>query len=73
MDLYVSHPLFDKIMRDFNLKNDSALARALGLSRPVVSKIRHRKRPVGDTVLLQIHDRTGWSVKEIKALLAEDE
>ena len=65
------HPLFDTIIFNFNLKNDAALARALDLTPPVVSKIRSRTRPLCASVMLKIHDATGWSIKEIKDLLAE--
>ena len=65
------HALFDAIMLDFNLKNDSALARALDISAPVVSKIRSRTRPLCASVVLKIHDATDWPIKKIKDLLAE--
>lgn len=65
------HALFDAIIFNFSLKNDSALARALGLTPPVVSKIRSRTRPLCPSVMLKIHDATGWSIKEIKTLIAE--
>lgn len=66
------HALFDAIMHDFNLKNDAALARALDLTPPVISKIRSRTRPLCASVMLKIHDATDWPIKKIKELCKDD-
>lgn len=72
------HPLLDKIAADFKLPSDYQLSRFLGIKAPVLSKIRtaHANggkyrdstyRVTGDT-MIAIHEKTGMSIAEIKAL-----
>lgn len=50
-----NHALFDTLLRENTwLKNDAGLARALKLAPPVISKIRHRRLEVGDTLRVSI-------------------
>lgn len=49
-------------------KNDAALAHALDIAAPVVSKIRHGRLDVGATLLLRMHEATGISIHELKNL-----
>lgn len=51
-----------------NLKNDAALARALSVSPPVISKMRGNKLPIGDSLLIKIHDTFDMPIKQIRAL-----
>lgn len=54
-------------MRDAaGCRNDADLARALGVAPPVLSKIRHRRLPVGDSMLVRVSDYTGMSTLQIK-------
>lgn len=48
--------LLDALLQKLNLKNDAALSRALEVSRPMISKIRHRKLPVGAFLLIRMHE-----------------
>lgn len=66
----LSGKLFDKIIADQNLKNDAALARYLQVNPPVISKIRHGKLQVGDSLKINIHKRTGLSITKIEGLIA---
>lgn len=63
------HDLFDFLMRESDLESDAALARALGVPAPTVSKIRNGKRNVSAEVILKIHKLTGLSVETIDRLL----
>lgn len=63
-----SHLLLDALMDEFNLKNDAALASALGVSKPLISKVRNRVLPLRASLVLRIHDATGWPIKQIKEL-----
>ena len=65
-----SGKLFDRIIDDNNLKNDAALARYLEVNPPVISKIRNGKLPVGDSLKINIHKRTGRSIAMIEELIA---
>jgi transcriptional regulator with XRE-family HTH domain len=65
------HVLLDYLRRTYDLKNDSLLAKALGVLPPQISKIRNKRSEVTPTMILAIHDAFGMEIKEIKALAAE--
>jgi len=66
-----ANDLFDMIIRDQGLKNDAALSKALEVSRPVISKIRSGRAPFTDIMLIVVHESTGMSIKELKAVLRD--
>jgi hypothetical protein len=59
--------LLDALREHFEVKNDSALARKLAVSPPVVSKLRGGGK-LGNTMILRIHERTGWAAEAIREL-----
>ena len=61
--------LFNKMARDFRLKNDAAVAKFLDLAPPVVSKIRNGKLEVGSTVVIRVMRATGWNLDDVEAFL----
>lgn len=63
--------LFDTVIEQMNLKNDAALARVLGVSSSVISKIRRYKRPVGASLLIRLHEETELSIAALRKLLGE--
>lgn len=65
----MSHLLFDAIKREFNLKNDAALAAFIGDTRPSISVIRAGKKTVPPLLILKIHKATKWPVSAIEALI----
>jgi plasmid maintenance system antidote protein VapI len=62
--------LFARIMREHQLKHDAALARFLELQPPVISKIRNSKLAVSAETILRVHDKAGYSIDKIRALIA---
>lgn len=66
---YDPNRLLDAVIKKLHLKNDSALAAALEVAPPVISKIRHRKRPVGASMLINMEEESGLSIRELKKLL----
>lgn len=58
--------LFDALIKELCLKNDAALSRALEVAPPIVSKVRHGKLSVGDSLLIRIHEVTGWAIRDLK-------
>ncbi len=68
---FVPNKLLDTLIAHMQLKNDAQLSRRLGVPPPVVSQMRHRKLPVGATMLLRMHEESGMSISELKELLAE--
>ena len=51
---YDPNHLLDALIEKLHLKNDAALSRALEVAPPVISKIRHRRLPVGASLLIRI-------------------
>lgn len=73
-----AHPLLDKLLADNGFRSDYQLSRFLGVAAPVISKIRtaysngglYRGSPyrmTGD-VMIAVHEKTGLSIADIKAL-----
>jgi hypothetical protein len=63
--------LLDVLRSTMRLKNDAALARTLGLSPPVISKIRHQQIPVGPSTLLRMHEVTELSIAHLRELMGD--
>ncbi len=61
--------LLNLIISRFKLRNDCQLAEFLGTSAPVISKIRNGKFPIGDGLMIRIHEELGIHVRDIKALI----
>ena len=49
-------------------KNDAALARALEVAPPVISKIRHGRLPIGASLLIRMHEVLDVSIRELKRI-----
>lgn len=63
--------LLESVIGKLNLKNDAALSRALEVAPPVISKIRHRRIPVGASLLIRMHEVTNLSIKELRSLMGD--
>jgi hypothetical protein len=63
--------LLDALLVHLDLKNDAALARALEVAPPLLSKLRHRTLPVGGAVLIRMHEVSGLSIAELRILLGD--
>lgn len=63
--------LLGSLIGKMNLKNDAALSRALEVAPPVISKIRHRRLPVGASLLIRMHEVTDLSIKELRELMGD--
>ncbi|WP_172656929.1 transposase [Collimonas arenae] len=63
--------LLDTLIVNLCLRNDAELARKLKISPPVISKIRNHQIVIGASVLIKMHDASGLSIKELRALLGE--
>lgn len=68
---YDPNHLLDMLIEKLNLKNDAALSRALEVAPPVISKIRHRRLPVGASMLIRMHEVTDLSVAQLRELLGD--
>jgi plasmid maintenance system antidote protein VapI len=63
--------LLEALIERMNLKNDAALSRALAVSPPVISKIRHRRLPVTGSLLIRMHEVTNLSIQELRELMGD--
>jgi hypothetical protein len=63
--------LLATLISRLNLKNDAALSRALEVAPPVISKIRHRRLPVGASLLIRMHEVTDLSIQELRELMGD--
>lgn len=63
--------LLDVLLENHRLKNDAALARMLGVAPPVISKIRHRRLPVGASLLIRMHEVSGLNITDLRFLMGD--
>src|SRR3954471_6839705 len=68
---YDPNNLLDSLIEKLGLKNDAALSRALEVAPPVISKIRHRRLPVGASLLIRMHEVSDLSIKELRTLMGD--
>lgn len=68
---YDPNNLLDSVIQKLQLKNDAALSRALEIAPPVISKIRHRRLPIGASFLIRLHEVTNISMKELRGLMGD--
>jgi plasmid maintenance system antidote protein VapI len=67
--MYLAHPLLDFLKNEYGLKNDAALAKALGIKPPTISKIRANRNIVSAEMKIIIHKKTGMSIEDIESFL----
>lgn len=68
---YTPEKLFDEVIKQLKLRNDAQLARMLEVAPPVISKMRHKRLPVGASMIIRIHECTLLSVREIRDLMGD--
>jgi hypothetical protein len=68
---YDPNRLLDALIEKMKLKNDAALSRLLEVAPPVISKIRHRRLPVGASLLIRMHEATDMSIRELRDLMGD--
>lgn len=61
--------LLDYLLQTTGVKNDARLGKLLQLSPPFISKVRHGKLNVSDSLILRVHETLGIPVKKIRAIL----
>src|SRR5438270_11816083 len=70
-ETYDPDRLLNTLIEKMRLKNDAALSRALEVAPPVISKIRHRRLPVGASLLIRMHEVCGLSIGDLRELLGD--
>lgn len=67
-----AHELLDFLRFEYGFSSDRQLGIALGISAPVMSKIRSRTVALSAEVMILIHEKTGMTIADIKEFLKED-
>ena len=68
---YDPNRLLDFLIDKMRTKNDAGLSRELGVAPPVISKIRHRRLPVGASMLIRMHEISDISIRELRDLMGD--
>ena len=68
---YDPDQLLASLIGKLSLKNDAALSRALEVSPPVISKIRHRRLPVTASLLIRMHEVSNLTIRELRVLMGD--
>lgn len=63
--------LLNSLIQKLAIKNDAALSRALEVAPPVISKIRHRRLPIGASLLIRMHEVANLSIAELRELMGD--
>lgn len=66
------HKLFDALREAFQLKNDTELARFLGVTPTPINDGRNGGY-LSAGMILRVYDKTGWSIEEIRGYLESAE
>jgi hypothetical protein len=69
--VYNPDNLLDTLIEKLRLKNDAALSRALEVAPPIISKIRHRRLPVGASLLIRMHEVSALSIADLRQLMGD--
>lgn len=69
--VYNPNRLLDALIERMGLKNDGALSRRLNVAKTVIRNIRHGHLPVGASMLMWMHEATGISIGELRALMGD--
>ena len=70
-ETYTPEVFIDRLIRRLGLRSSSALAREVGLSPSVISKVRHRRLAVSGEILLKIHEETGIPIRELRHMMGD--
>lgn len=68
---YDPNRMLDGVIEKMGLKNDAALSRVMEVAPPVISKVRHRRLPVGASLLIRLHEVSGLSIAELRQLMGD--
>lgn len=69
--MYNPSALIDAMIQRLQVKNDAKLCALLGVSPPVISKVRNGKLPVGASLLIRMHEVSNLTIKELRDLMGD--
>lgn len=65
---YTPNRLLNKAAEFFGVETDAELSRALEFHQAILTRIRKRKAPVNEFLMVRIMDRTNWPIKQVREL-----
>jgi hypothetical protein len=68
---YDPEALMDTLMRILGARNDRKLADRLSVQPSQICKIRKRSVPVSSALLICMHEETGLSLRQLRALMGD--
>ena len=68
---YNPNKLLNALMDMLQIKTDATLARVLDVGGPVISNIRHRRLPIGASMLIKMHEVSNMPIKDLRALMGD--
>lgn len=68
---YYPEKLLDGLIARLGVPSSSALARSVGLSPSVISKVRHKRLAVSGEILLAIHEATDIPIRELRRMMGD--
>lgn len=69
--MYNPGHLLNALIELLQLKNYTALANALRVAPPAISRIRCRRMPVGAAMLIRMHELTGLTIRDLRHLMGD--
>ncbi len=69
---YDPNALVNSVICTLHLKNDFHLSKVLGISPSTIARIRYFQLPVSASILVRLHQETGLSVKELRAMMGDE-
>jgi hypothetical protein len=69
--VYNPSRLLDALIERMGLANDGALSRKLNVAKTVIYNIRHGRLAMPGSMLLWMHEATGISIDELRALMGD--
>lgn len=63
---YMPTRFMAKVEEKLGTKCDVELARTLQVTYTTIGQVRRRKIPISPTLMVRVHDLTGWSIDEIR-------
>lgn len=68
---YDPNRVLNYMLEKYSLRNDAALSRLLEVAPPIISKIRHRKIPIGASLLIRMSDISGTPTRDLRNIMGD--
>ncbi len=68
---YAPESFVDGLIRRLGVRSYAALARVVGLSPSVISKVRHRRLVISSKILVQVHEATDIPIRELRRMMGD--